>query len=65
MKDETGFQTFLCYNADYVVDDEDNEYDVEDLDLNLCGKKGSSHLTEEKLNAYQDEMSESLEVNHS
>ena len=32
----------------------------EDLDLNLCGKKGSSHLTEEKLNAYQDEMSGSL-----
>ena len=27
-------------------------YLKEDLDLNLCGKKGSSHL-EEKLNAYQ------------
>ena len=36
-----------CPNI-YTVDEGE-----EDLDLNSCGKKGSSHLTE-KLNAYQD-----------
>ena len=26
MKDETAFQTFLCYNADYV-EEEDDDHD--------------------------------------